>query len=137
MIIPGKVIVVNECMKAWRGVEMYLNDGKGPHVTKIIRKPEGVGFEMKSSADGHSGVLLMLQLQDSKENRQVTDVPHHSQLVLDLTKPWPSQRRTILGDSAFSSVRTAEEIIRQGNHFIGIVKTATKGFPKQIFSAWS
>ena len=40
-------------------------------------------------------------------------------------------RRIVVGDSAFASVKTAHELRKRGLHFIGIVKTATKRFPKE------
>lgn len=42
----------------------------------------------------------------------------------------------IVGDSAFASVVTAAACLKYGLHFIGIVKTATKGYPKAAFDAW-
>ncbi|KAJ0407213.1 hypothetical protein ATCC90586_004525 [Pythium insidiosum] len=47
---------------AWKGKEgKYSHDGL-PHKTKIARKPEGKGTELKAIADGDSGILLGLEL---------------------------------------------------------------------------
>ena len=53
-IKPSRFLVVDECMSAWRGLDgKYSADGL-PHVTKIRRKPEGVGAELKSVCCGQS-----------------------------------------------------------------------------------
>jgi len=134
------MLFVDECMSAWRGQEQYLKDALGVHITKIARKPEGVGIEVKASADGSSGILLRLEIhegQRSNRPRLYEDrLPFHSAIVLRLTDPWRGTGRTIVADAAFGSVRTALEVEKLGNHFMGVVKTATKGYPKQVFKAW-
>jgi len=37
-----------------------------PHVTKIVRKPKGVGLELKALADCESGIMLRLEIQKGK-----------------------------------------------------------------------
>jgi hypothetical protein len=66
VIHPGEILVVDECMSAWKGREAkYTVDGL-PHKTKIQRKPEGKGAELKSMADGDSGILLGLDIVEGK-----------------------------------------------------------------------
>ena len=56
-ISPGAVMCVDECMSSWQGrEEKYTHDGIS-HLTKIQRKPEGVSEELKSIADGDTGIL--------------------------------------------------------------------------------
>ena len=50
--------------------------------------------------------------------------------VLRLTKPWHGSGRAISADSAFASVTTALACRKHGLHFTGLVKTATKFYPK-------
>ncbi|EGZ11818.1 hypothetical protein PHYSODRAFT_444785, partial [Phytophthora sojae] len=58
VVSPGEILCVDECMSAWQGKEgKYCHDGI-PHKTRIPIKPEGVGAELKTIADGDSGVLL-------------------------------------------------------------------------------
>ena len=38
-----------------------------PHLTKIIRKPKGVGTEVKCLADGVVGIMLQLEICEGKE----------------------------------------------------------------------
>ncbi|EGZ13033.1 hypothetical protein PHYSODRAFT_512848 [Phytophthora sojae] len=62
VVSPGDIMCVDECMSAWQGKEgKHCHDGI-PHKTKIPRKPEGIGAEIKAIADGDSGILLGLEL---------------------------------------------------------------------------
>ena len=57
-VSPGPFIIVDESMSAWRGKDgNFCSDGL-PHVTKIKRKPKGVGTEIKDAADVSTGVRV-------------------------------------------------------------------------------
>ena len=58
VITTGQHITVDECMSAWKGGESAHRVEGMPHKTKIARKPEGVGAEMKALCDGSSGILF-------------------------------------------------------------------------------
>lgn len=64
---PGPTIVRDECTGAWMGSDCKYKTNGCPHKTKIVRKPEGVGCDLKSAADGMSGILLQLQLMEGSE----------------------------------------------------------------------
>jgi hypothetical protein len=49
---PGKVITVDEVMSMWFGLDGDNAVEGLPHVTKIQRKPRGIGAELKVAADG-------------------------------------------------------------------------------------
>ena len=69
-------------MRAWRGKDgKYLADGL-PHVTKIKRKPESVGAELKSVCCGQSGVLLHLNIMEGKDVNMRSCLNTSSELVL-------------------------------------------------------
>ena len=57
-------LVIDECMSAWKGSEKYECIFALPHKTKIMRKPQGIGAELKSLADGESGILLHLEFME-------------------------------------------------------------------------
>lgn len=44
----------------------YDTEG-APHVTKIARKPEGIGLELKALACGESGDILKLEVMEDKD----------------------------------------------------------------------
>ena len=50
-VSPVYKMVVDESMSEWRGRDQRHGDSGCPHVTKIIRKPKGVGMEVKNLAD--------------------------------------------------------------------------------------
>ncbi len=65
-ISPGCHITVDESMSAWKGADAtFVAEGE-PHVTKIKRKPEGVGAELKCAADGDSGIMLRLDVMEGQ-----------------------------------------------------------------------
>ena len=61
-----------------------------PHLTKLIRKPVGVGFEYKCMADAFSGIMLILEYQEVKESMEkkkwCDKYPKHVALSLRLTE---------------------------------------------------
>lgn len=126
----------DEAICPWRGRDQrYAEDGC-PHVTKIVRKPKGVGPEIKTLADCTTGVMLHLELMAPKEEmRQREYCPEHgsgTSLLLRLTKSWRASGRIVVADSAFASVKTAVKLkVINGLYFLGLVKTAHKMFPKQ------
>jgi Transposase IS4 len=64
---PDIFLVVDEIMSSWKGLEsLYSVDGS-PHLTKIARKPEGVGAECKAIACGESKILVMIEPLEGKD----------------------------------------------------------------------
>ena len=132
---PSWSICVDESMSAWRGKDgNFCSDGM-PHVTKIARKPKGVGAELKDAADSETNIIIRLELQEGAERmaaKKFTDICQSkgTAQTLRLTEPWHHSGRTVNGDSAFASVQTAVELKRHGMFFKGMVKTAHSGFPK-------
>ena len=50
---------------------------------------------------------------------------------LTCTKHYHGTKRCVIGDGWFSSVKTAEAMQACGLNFVGIVKNASAGYPKQ------
>ena len=140
MVTPGKYLVVDECMSSWQGFDEEYTATGLPHVTKIPRKPEGVGAELKSCADGMSGVILSLDIMEGKECQSKKDYEElgaGSAVTLRLTQSYFGSGRIVIADSAFASVKTLEALRFRGLYFMGIVKTASKRYPKEFLSSWS
>ena len=58
-------------------------------------------------------------------------------IVLRLSSDYFGSSRTVIGDSAFSSLKTRHALLQRGLHYIGIiVKTTNKEFPKQYLENW-
>ena len=130
---------MDESLSAWRGKDgNYCSDGM-PHVTKIKRKPKGVGAELKDAACSQTQVIIALEIQEGKEEMATKKYMQEwkkagTAQVLRLTEPWHGSGRVINADSAFASVTTAEACRKYGLHFTGLVKTATTKFPMKYFN---
>jgi len=137
VVKPGGTLTVDECMVPWEGTDFKWSAEGMPHVTKIARKPKGVGAELKSCADGQSGIMLRLEIQEGAEamkDKKWADVyKYHTAVTLRLTEPWHGSNRTVNGDSAFASFVTAIALLAVGLFFRGIVKTASSLFPMKWF----
>ena len=47
-----------------------------PHLSKIIRKPEGIGAEYKDVADALTGLMLFIEIQEGRKRRNtVISIP--------------------------------------------------------------
>jgi hypothetical protein len=139
VVHPGEILVVDECMSAWKCRESKYTVEGIPHKTKIIRKPEGKGAELKSIADGETG--LGLELVEGKHIQQTkqysVEFGEGTAVVLRFAQNYQSSGRTIVADSAFASVKTLNELEKKmGLFFTGIVKTASKEFPKEHLKKW-
>jgi hypothetical protein len=145
VVTPGKTIVVDECMCSWKGEESVVRHESVVHITKIQRKPKGVGIEMKSAADGETGILLKLEIQEGKLRPGMPkkhfegppfNLPFHVAVLLRLVLAYFMSGRHVVADAAFSSVLSAWELLKRGLWFSGIVKTCSKRFPVDFFKAW-
>ena len=136
-MIVSSNLVIDECMSAWKGSEKYECIFALPRKTKIMRKPQGIGAELKSLADGESGILLHLEFMEGKaanETKEFCDqFPSSIALTLRVVKHYFGTGITLHADSAFSSVSTAKALRSRGMHFMGCVKTACKLYPKKYF----
>ena len=134
---PSKVVVADESMSWWYSSKPDEMPDELPHTTKIIRKPRPVGAEIKNLADGILGIMLRLEIQEGKErmcHRDWAALPAGTAQLLRLCEPWFESRRIVCGDSAFASVTAAVELKKRGLFFQGLVKTASKEFPKKYLT---
>lgn len=139
-VSPSDMLVIDECMSAWDGAESFKCKFVLPHKTKIIRKPKGIGCEIKSLADVETKILLKLEIMEGKEAMSTKEFVERygaqTAIVRRMVQHYLGTDRTILGDSAFASVKTAIVMREVGLHFIGVVKTAHKLFPSKFMKAF-
>ncbi|EKX49178.1 hypothetical protein GUITHDRAFT_48120, partial [Guillardia theta CCMP2712] len=62
-IRPGSELILDESMGKWIPVAEDVDDGI-PFLTKIARKPQGIGSEYKNIAECTYGIMLQLELQE-------------------------------------------------------------------------
>ena len=132
-------LCVDESTSPWRGKDQHRGAGGCPHVTKITRKPKGVCMEIKNICDCASGVLMRLEIVSNKDEMRQRDhsavLGAGTALLLRLAKHFHGSGRVIIADSAFASVKSAVALQKQlGLYFLGLVKTASRQFPKKYLN---
>jgi hypothetical protein len=63
---PSYLLCVDKRMSAYRTKKGPWLEGGMPHVTKIPRKPKGVGTEFKDCSDATTCITLQLEIQEGK-----------------------------------------------------------------------
>ena len=56
-------------------------------------------------------------------------------MLKHVVSPWFGSNRIVCADSYFASVGAAKELFRNDLRFIGVVKTATRGYPKPFLTS--
>ena len=109
----------------------------------IDRKPEN-GCEIQNVACGRSKVMLRLKLfkgvnlpdsEDEVLGDNEESLLHGTTVLKHVVSPWFGTNRIVCADSYFASVGAAKELYRNGLRFIGVVKTATRGYPKTFLTS--
>jgi Transposase IS4 len=59
---------------------------------------------------------------------------HGTKVLANLVKPWANTDRVVVADSYFASLQAAKRLMSMGLRFIGVVKTATRGYPMSYLS---
>lgn len=65
-IRPGRFLTVDEIMSFWLGADRQFSAYGVPHLTKIARKPRGIGAELKVICDGESNIMLRLKICEER-----------------------------------------------------------------------
>lgn len=138
LVKPGRYLIIDECMSAFEGVSSKFSVTGAPSITKIIRKPRGIGHELKSTACGDSKMIILLELQEGAklmEHKKFTDKEQsHTAQTLRLVEPWFNTHRIIVGDSAFGSLSTTCALLAVGLNCIMMVKQCKSKYPIDHFS---
>lgn len=123
----------------WRWLGRGDRDTRGcPKIIKEARKPDGVGIETKNTACGASGVICYIEINegaDAMETKEFNEGGRKKSTAttMRLVKNWFGMGKIVCGDSWFASFSTACDLLKKRTFWIGIVKTATKCFPKKFF----
>ena len=138
----GWIVTPDESMIQWTGAS---GPPIGmPHMSFVPRKPVPLGCELKCVADGTSGVMMYIEVQEGKTRmmrmRFADEYPATVATTLrmiagmglgEISLPEGDKlRRVVVGDSWFASRNTACALKEKfGVEFTGCVKTAHAGFP--------
>ncbi len=132
-MIPGVHVVVDESFSMWEGKDGRFRVDGLPHVSKIPRKPRGIGIQFKNMADGQTGIMLKLEIVKGKVEDKKK--PHYIELgatvstALRLTQELSGSWRVVIGDSWFSSVKLVESLRQRGLFYVGVVKQNHSEYP--------
>jgi len=133
--------VADESMSAWRPRTTAL--GGLPNISFVVRKPEPLGTEFKTSACPVTGVMTMMEIQRGKEgmkekryNRELGATTGCTLRLLEDSIPADEQDQAhgIRGDAWFGSVRTASEVGARGHEGVFQVKQYSALYPKDFIS---
>lgn len=134
---PSDRICVDESISKWYDLGGSWSDIGLPRYVAIQRKPES-GCELQTSSCGESGIMIRIKVvmgsssAPQTTSTQTEELSASAETTLDLIKPWLNTNRIVCADSYFSSVKTAEELLRRNTKYIGIIKQGTKKFPKDL-----
>jgi hypothetical protein len=140
-VTPGRVLTVDEVMSMWLGLDgEYAVEGL-PHVTKIQRKPRGIGAELKAAADGQSGIMLHLEMIEGKEREKVkkwhAEYGHGCAVLMRCVEKYKGSGRHVIADSAFGSPKTQVAVHTHLGMYTSLaVKTAHREYPKAFMAGW-
>lgn len=138
-VSQSEYICVDESMCKWYGQGGAWIQRGLPMYVALDRKPES-GCEVQNAACGRSGIMLRLSVVTSAEYSRAVDdthddaLPHGTHVLKRLVAPWAGTQRVVCADSYFASVTAATELRAMGLRFIGVVKTAIRGYPMQALS---
>jgi hypothetical protein len=133
---PSSEMCVDESISRWYGQGgNWINLGL-PQYVAIDRKPEN-GCEIQNSCCAQSGIMLRLRLvkTPNAEDPNAVDednegMLHGTAIMKYLVEPWAHTGQFVGADSYFASVGATRAMTNLGFGFIGVVKTATRGYPK-------
>eukprot|EP00731_Ephydatia_muelleri_P001696 Em0001g1696a len=133
---PGTYLLIDEIMSPWLGLDADYAMNGVPHRTKMERKPKGIGVELKAVCDCMSSIMMQLEICEGalhqSQKKYEDQYGSGTAVTLRMTSSWHGKAHIVVGDSAFSSVATAAALKQNGTYFVGIVKTASKMYPKQF-----
>ena len=131
IFLSHTISVLDESMSGWK--PRTTKTGGLPHLSFIMRKPVPLGTEFKAVADGEAGCLLGLEIQRGKEGMKnmqyskrfratsacsirLSEMLQSDNNIRDWIDSNP--KSLIIGDSWFSSVKTALGIGRKGKYVL-------------------
>ena len=131
---PSDSIRVDESMSRWYGIGGHWINASYTQYISIDIKPEN-GCEIQNAADGFSGIMMQLNLVKNSSEKaphypeEYDGLFHSTKVMLKLLWTWVNKQwRVVSVDSYFFLFQACDETKKRGLKFIGVAKTATRGF---------
>lgn len=125
VLTPGKYLVIDESMVAWRGrlqFRQYIKNKAHKYGIKLYKMCTPEGYT-------HSVVIY------TGKNITSTSKTHAHEIVMKLIQGLENKGRIVIADNFYTSVGLAEELIEKKTMVCGTVRTNRKRLPKVITSA--
>lgn len=111
----------------------WTRQGEG-HLTYIPRKPNPLGFKLKTMNDSETGILLHAKIVEGatvdRQKELVAELKPTTACTLRLTKFVWGSGMVVIADAWFASVRIVEELRDVGLYAIMSIENGSAGFPK-------
>ena len=118
---PGSYLTLDESM-----IKSFHCNVKGK--IKIIWKPRPIGNKIKNLSDAATNIVLHIELYEGKDimahKEHVKSFRATTETVIHLIQPYHSNKRRVIADSWFSSVKSAVEPLTNDLYSIMLLKTA-------------
>ncbi|PZC85109.1 hypothetical protein B5X24_HaOG202873 [Helicoverpa armigera] len=122
VIVPGKILVIDETMVPWRGrlqFRQYIKNKTHKYGVKLYKLCTIDGFTCNMIVYTGKG-------QDGREK------DHGMKTVLKLLQNLDNNGRIIITDNFYNSVELAEELLKRKTFLCGTLRANRKGLPKSI-----
>jgi len=144
---PGNHLHADESMLGWFGRSGSWKDvrpNRPPHVFSMQNKPTSRGFLFKNIACVKSKVIFVVELQHGSQTMQARKAEQPGggpmrattatllRLLYEANLSPQAGPRLLVGDSWYSSVETAQALLRYNIYFVGHVRQQFRGFPKDL-----
>lgn len=122
VIVPGKILVIDETMVPWRGriqFRQYIKNKTHKYGVKLYKLCTVDGFTCNMMVYTGKG-------QDGREK------DHGMKTVLKLIQNLDKNGRIVITDNFYNSVDLAEELLKRKTFLCGTLRANRRGLPKSI-----
>ena len=124
VLVPGKKMVIDESMIAWRGRLSFRQYIKGK------RHKYGIKLFKLCNVSGYT-----YNLQIYCGGRDKPEVGQGHRVCRELTQGLRNEGRTLYVDNFYTSVPLAEDFLKEKTHIVGTLRSNRKGLPESVFNA--
>lgn len=120
---PGRNLSVDEALLLWRGrliFRQYIPNKAAKYGIKLYELCTPDGF------------VLNIIIYAGKGTVQLESRGHASSVVHEIMQPYLEKGHTIYMDNYYSSVKLAEDMLRNRTHIVGTLRSNRKGNPAEV-----
>lgn len=122
VIVPGKILVIDETMVPWRGRLLFRQ-----YVKNKLHK-YGVKLYKLCTVDGYTCNMLVY----TGKGQEGREKDHGMKTVLKLIQKLDKNGRIVITDNFYNSVELAEELLKRKTFLCGTLRANRRGLPKSV-----